>query len=124
MRISYCSSDVCSSDLTRRKGRSISVSEDIGSDANARQDGQWDDHYWWSADGVRLHARIYPGPAAAADAPPLLCMPGLARNARDFEALAPHVVRSPKTIVVEFPGRGDSANPKDTIPSFPPPHLP
>src|SRR3546814_12515735 len=88
MRISYCSSDVCSSDLTRRKGRSISVSEDIGSDANARQDGQWDDHYWWSADGVRLHARIYPGPAAAAGAPPLLCMPGPARNARHFGALA------------------------------------
>src|SRR3546814_3666745 len=98
MRISDWSSDVCSSDLTRqppraaatdrlrrapalaidaratrRKGRSISVSEDIGSDANARQDGQWDDHYWWFADGVRLHARIYPGPAAADDATPLLC---------------------------------------------------
>ena len=97
---------------TRRRGRSISASEEIGSDADA---GHWDDHYWWSADEVRLHARIYPGPAAAAAAPPLLCMPGLARNARDFEALAPHVARSRRTIVVEFRGRGDSAYARDPM---------
>src|SRR3546814_20814290 len=42
-------------------------------------------------------------------------MPGLARNARDFEALAPHVVRSRKTIVVEFRRRGDSAYAKDPM---------
>jgi pimeloyl-ACP methyl ester carboxylesterase len=83
----------------------------------AKQDSRrdWSDHYWWSGDGVRLHARIYAGPEAAAMAPPVLCMPGLARNARDFETLAPHVARHRKTIVIEFRGRGESAYAKDPM---------
>lgn len=82
-----------------------------------RQDGSrdWSDHYWWSSDGIRLHARLYPGPAGSEAAPPILCMPGLARNARDFEALAPHVARSRPTIVIEFRGRGESAFAKDPM---------
>ncbi|KTE09548.1 alpha/beta fold hydrolase [Sphingopyxis sp. H115] len=75
----------------------------------------WSDHYWWSPDGVRLHARVYAGPEAAAQAPPILCMPGLARNARDFELLAPHLAQYRKTIVVEFRGRGESAFAKDPM---------
>lgn len=82
----------------------------------ARQDSRdWTDHYWWSGDGVRLHARIYAGPDGSDAVPPLLCMPGLARNARDFEALAPHVARRRRTIVVEFRGRGESAYAKDPM---------
>ena len=83
----------------------------------ARQDAQreWSDHYWWSADGVRLHARIYHGPPTAAEAPPILCMPGLARNARDFEALAPHMAAQRRVIVIEFRGRGESAYAKDPM---------
>ena len=83
----------------------------------ARQDAQreWSDHYWWSADGVRLHARIYDGPPTAAEAPPILCMPGLARNARDFEALAPHMAAQRRVIVIEFRGRGESAYAKDPM---------
>ncbi len=83
----------------------------------ARQDAQreWSDHYWWSADGVRLHARIYDGPASAEEAPPILCMPGLARNARDFEALAPHMAAQRRVIVIEFRGRGESAYAKDPM---------
>src|SRR3546814_15303866 len=84
----------------------------------------WDDHIWWSADGVRLHARIYPGPAGADAAPPVLCMPGLARNVRDFEALAPHVAQRRRTIVVEFRGRGDSDSARDPRTSFPLHHTP
>ena len=42
-------------------------------------------------------------------------MPGLARNARDFEALAPHVAQHRKVIVVEFRGRGESAYAKDPM---------
>lgn len=64
---------------------------------------------------MRLHARIYAGPDAAADAPPILCMPGLARNARDFEALAPHLAGRRRVIVVEFRGRGESAYAKDPM---------
>ncbi|PQM29136.1 alpha/beta hydrolase [Sphingopyxis lindanitolerans] len=82
-----------------------------------RQDSgrDWDDHYWWSHDGVRLHARIYAGPAASAAAPPILCLPGLARNARDFEALAPHLATKRRVIVLDFRGRGESAYAKDPM---------
>lgn len=83
----------------------------------ARQDirRDWDDHFWWSHDGVRLHARIYTGPEGGEDRPPVLCMPGLSRNVRDFEALAPHVAQWRKVIVVEFRGRGESAFAKDPM---------
>ena len=47
---------------------------------------RYENRYWWSHDGLRLHARDYPG--GADGRPPILCMPGLTRNARDFEDLA------------------------------------
>ncbi|MDK2761321.1 MAG: alpha/beta hydrolase [Sphingopyxis sp.] len=75
----------------------------------------WSDQYWWSSDGVRLHARVYAGPDGSDGAPPVLCMPGLARNARDFEALAPHIAQYRKVIVIEFRGRGESAYAKDPM---------
>ena len=83
----------------------------------AQQDSHrdWSDQYWWSSDGVRLHARVYPGPEGSESAPPLLCMPGLARNARDFEDLAPHVAQYRRVIVIEFRGRGESAFAKDPM---------
>ena len=83
----------------------------------AKQDSRrdWSDQYWWSSDGVRLHARVYAGPDGTEGAPPILCMPGLARNARDFEMLAPHVARQRKVIVIEFRGRGESAFAKDPM---------
>lgn len=64
---------------------------------------------------MRLHARIYPGPDGTAALPPVLCMPGLSRNARDFEALAPHVAQRRKVIVIEFRGRGESAYARDPM---------
>ena len=42
---------------------------------------------YYTRDGIRLHYRDYPGPG---EGPPLLCLPGLTRNARDFEAFAAH----------------------------------
>ena len=45
----------------------------------------WSDRYWTSRDGLKLHYRDYGGPA---DRPPMLCLHGLTRNARDFESLA------------------------------------
>ncbi|RYD44935.1 MAG: alpha/beta hydrolase [Sphingomonadales bacterium] len=75
----------------------------------------WSDQYWWSSDGVRLHARVYAGPEGSESLPPLLCMPGLARNARDFEDLAPHIAQYRKVIVIEFRGRGESAFAKDPM---------
>ena len=46
----------------------------------------WSDGYWESSDGLRLHYRDYEGDGAAR--PPIICIPGLTRNARDFEGAA------------------------------------
>jgi pimeloyl-ACP methyl ester carboxylesterase len=70
------------------------------------------DGYWWSKDGLRLHYRDY---AAPADKPPLLCFPGLTRNARDYEALATRLAGDWRVICVEFRGRGESAFAKDPM---------
>ena len=47
-------------------------------------EGRYRDRYFTVPDGVRLHFRDYAG---SADCPPLLCLPGLTRNARDFAHL-------------------------------------
>ncbi|RZK93973.1 MAG: alpha/beta hydrolase, partial [Methylobacterium sp.] len=39
----------------------------------------YQDLYWTSTDGVKLHARDYAGDPAAV---PVVCLPGLTRNAR------------------------------------------
>jgi pimeloyl-ACP methyl ester carboxylesterase len=77
----------------------------------------WEDRYWWSGDGVRLHARDYAGGRGAGgnERPPILCFPGLTRNARDFEGLAAVLAGAWRVIVVEFRGRGDSGYAKDPM---------
>lgn len=83
----------------------------VASDPGAKG-ATWQDFIWWSADGIRLHARAYPGDPAAI---PLLCLPGLTRNARDFEALAP-ALAGPRTVyAVNFRGRGDSGYARDSL---------
>lgn len=63
--------------------------------------------YWQSADGLALHFRDYPGSAGR---PPVVCLHGLTRNARDFEALAPHIAAQGwRLLVPEMRGRGRSA---------------
>ncbi len=61
--------------------------------------------FWESADGLKLHYREYAGPA---DKPALLCIPGLTRNARDFEPVAKQLVGDWRIICVELRGRGRS----------------
>jgi pimeloyl-ACP methyl ester carboxylesterase len=70
------------------------------------------DGFWWSKDGLRLHYRDYAGPA---DKPPILCFPGLTRNARDFEALASALAGEWRVLCVEFRGRGESGYAKDPM---------
>lgn len=70
------------------------------------------DGFWWSRDELRLHYRDYAGPA---DKPPVLCFPGLTRNARDYELLAERLAGTWRVIVVEFRGRGESAHAKDPM---------
>ncbi len=78
---------------------------------------EWQDRYWNSSDGLRLHYRDYPGPA---ERPPILCLPGLTRNARDFEPMADRLAGEWRVIAVEFRGRGQSEydpNPANYVPA-------
>lgn len=72
----------------------------------------WSDGYWWSNDGLRLHYRDYAGDASR---PPILCLPGLTRNARDFEGVAGRLAGERRVICVELRGRGESAYAKDPM---------
>ena len=70
----------------------------------------FDDVYLPSTDGLRLHARIY-GDANRAQVP-VVCLPGLTRNAQDFHALAERLAAAPssrRVIVIDYRGRGGSA---------------
>ena len=70
----------------------------------------WTDRYWYSAEGLRLHYRDYEGPL---DKPPILCIPGLTRNARDFEPVAERYAGDWRVIAVDLRGRGESEHDPD-----------
>ena len=72
----------------------------------------YENRYWWSADGLRLHYRDYAGPE---DRPAILCLPGLTRNARDFAGLADRLAGRWRIVAVDFRGRGESAYAKDPM---------
>jgi len=67
---------------------------------------EWTDRYWNSADGVKLHYRDHDGNR---DRPPILCIPGLTRNARDFEPVATRFAGDWRVISIDLRGRGLSA---------------
>ena len=77
----------------------------------------WTDRFWYSAEGLRLHYRDYEGPR---DKPPILCLPGLTRNARDFEPVAERYAGDWRVLCVELRGRGMSD--RDPDPSRYQPH--
>lgn len=65
-------------------------------------------------DGLHLHARDYdPGPGGETRLP-VVCLPGLSRNARDFHAFAEAVSGDPATprrvVALDYRGRGLSAH--------------
>ncbi|MBN8814488.1 MAG: alpha/beta hydrolase [Sphingomonas sp.] len=72
----------------------------------------YENRYWESDDEVRLHYRDYPG---REDRPPILCMAGLTRNARDFEDVAERLAGEWRIIAVNFRGRGGSGAAKDPM---------
>jgi pimeloyl-ACP methyl ester carboxylesterase len=73
-------------------------------------DAPWRDIFYASFDDLRLHARYYP--AENAKGRPLVCLPGLSRNARDFHllatALANHPQRQRDVYALDYRGRGQS----------------
>jgi pimeloyl-ACP methyl ester carboxylesterase len=72
----------------------------------------YENRYWQSSDGLRLHYRDYPG---REDRLPILCIPGLTRNARDFADLADRLAGEWRVIAVDLRGRGESAYAKDPM---------
>lgn len=72
-------------------------------DLAKQQTRAWEDRYWTSRDGLRLHYRDYPGPG---DRPPLLLLHGLTRNCRDFEDVAARYAGDWRVLAVDFRGRG------------------
>lgn len=76
---------------------------------------EYTDGTWTSSDGLELHYRDYPcSPAAGrADRPPVLCLHGLTRNARDFAGLADRIAGEWRVIVPEMRGRGESEYARD-----------
>lgn len=79
--------------------------------AAAPGDPAFADRFWTSRDGLKLHFRDYSGKA---DRPPLLCLPGLTRNARDFSHVAERLAGEWRVICPDLRGRGDSAYAKDS----------
>jgi pimeloyl-ACP methyl ester carboxylesterase len=65
---------------------------------------EWQDRYFKSADGFRLYYRDYP--AAEAGRTPVLCLPGLTRNSRDFESIASRMSRTRRVLCADLRGRG------------------
>jgi pimeloyl-ACP methyl ester carboxylesterase len=72
----------------------------------------FEDRHWTSDDGLRLHFRDYPG---AANSAPVLCLPGLTRNARDFETFAPRIAGARRVLCLDMRGRGDSDYARDPM---------
>jgi len=67
----------------------------------------YQDMYWRSDDGLRLHARDYR--AQPESKLPVICIPGLTRNAADFERLAPWIAaRGRRVFAVDLRGRAGS----------------
>ena len=69
--------------------------------------------YWSSPDGLKLHARDYAAASGEPGRPPILCLPGLTRNARDYHALATRLAGRWRIIAVDLRGRGGSEAAKD-----------
>jgi pimeloyl-ACP methyl ester carboxylesterase len=65
------------------------------------------DYFYDSADGLRLYCRVHA--AQRRSGLPVLCLPGLTRNSRDFIALATHLCRHREVLAADLRGRGRSA---------------
>lgn len=63
--------------------------------------------FYTSQDGLKLFARDYGDRAAPGT--PIICLPGLTRNSRDFAALAEHLAARHRVLCPDFRGRGLSA---------------
>jgi pimeloyl-ACP methyl ester carboxylesterase len=73
---------------------------------------EFTDEVWWSKDGLRLHYRDYAGPDKL---PPIICLHGLTRNARDWEPVVERIAGSRRIYCLDMRGRGESAYATDPL---------
>ena len=62
-------------------------------------------HYFQSSDGLNIFYRDFGGQN---DGTPVICLPGLTRNSRDFDDLANYLSNRRRVITIDFRGRGYS----------------
>ena len=62
-------------------------------------------------DGLRLYYREYG--ESHASAAPVLCLPGITRNSRDFHEIAIHLAAARRVVCPDYRGRGRSAHDPD-----------
>lgn len=67
---------------------------------------------WQSADGLTLSATVHPGDPTSL---PVVCLPGLTRNSRDFEDLAASIAPFAPVICPDLRGRGRSDHAADPM---------
>lgn len=77
----------------------------MSSAEDAAGEQRYRDGYFTVRHGLRLHYRDYQG---SSDRPPLLCLPGLTRNARDFAGLAERLSPRFRVLALDFRGRAQS----------------
>ena len=71
-------------------------------------------HFFKSSDGLNLYYRDFGGQQ---DGTPVICLPGLTRNSRDFEDLAIRLGERRRVLTIDFRGRGFSLMCFDSNPS-------
>ena len=64
------------------------------------------EHLLSAADGTALYARDYA--AGRTGLLPVVCLPGLTRNSKDFETIAPRLAETRRVLAFDFRGRGRS----------------
>ncbi|MBB4007379.1 alpha/beta fold hydrolase [Allorhizobium taibaishanense] len=81
------------------------------------ESGSFTDRTIAAADGIRLFVRDFPASEIpdTLDLPPVVCLPGLTRNHRDFAPLAVHLQQAGRQVVcIDSRGRGGSDRDPDT----------
>lgn len=73
----------------------------------AAGEGAFESRFVTAKDGLRLHARIYG--RAVGGRLPVVCLPGLSRNAGDFDVAARAIAEERRVIGLDYRGRGLSA---------------
>lgn len=72
----------------------------------------YNEHYFKSDDGLKLYVRDYPSSQSELNLEPVVCLPGLTRNSKDFDKLATYLAQNTvnprRVITIDYRGRGKS----------------